>query len=420
MPKLASHLQHMLSAPVMEALKTAGALAGSQTAPATEVYLVGGPVRDILLGLKPKDLDLTVVGDGEQFARAFAAAAGGQVVQVSEFGTARVELPSGPVDIATARSEYYPGPASLPRVTPAGLREDLGRRDFSVNALAVAIWPARWGELVDPFGGFSDIARRRLRILHDRSFEDDPTRILRGVRYAARLGFTFDPLTFELLDRDKALLDRLSPARVRAELEKLLHEPARAQALRLAESYGVLAAIHPALRTNARALGAMEGPSPAGDDRLLYDLALLSSAFSESEGEAIITRLSPPNEWRDIINAWPKYRPIASVLDRKDLSPSEVVSLLEPFPVPVVQALHSLAPNTLQKEHLGQFLTRFRTIRPETDGDALLVAGVPQGPAVGALLAELKAARLDGKVTSKQEELDLVRRRLPDVLRRMG
>ena len=419
MPNVAVHLERMLAAPMVEALRAAGQLASDPTAHAHEVYLAGGPVRDILLGQRPKDLDLSVVGDGEEFARVLAAKMGGQLVQTSEFGTACVLLSSGPVDIATARFETYSEPGALPHVTPAGIREDLARRDFSVNAMAVAVWPAKWGELIDPYGGASDTLRRRLRVLHDRSFQDDPTRIIRGLRYEARLGFKFDPRTLDLLGRDKHYLESVSAARVRAELQKALAEPTRAQALRTADSQSVLTAIHPSLRVSSKALEVMEKQTKEGD-RLLYDLALLTSTLTDTEAAALVTRLDPPKEWREIILAGPRYRAFATLLERKDLSASEVVSLLGPFPVPVLEAQRDVAPPALQRERLDSYLTRLQHVRPECTGDDLLRAGVPQGPVVGRLLAELRTARLDGRVSTREEELALVKRRLPMLLRPQG
>jgi tRNA nucleotidyltransferase (CCA-adding enzyme) len=412
MANVAPQLERLLDAPALALLRAAGELAAGPYSHARELYLVGGPVRDMFLGIRPEDTDLSVVGDGEAFARLLADRLGGRLAARSEFGTARVELASGPVDIATARHETYAHPGALPLVTPAGIREDLLRRDFTVNAMAVAVTPDHWGALSDPAGGQADILRQKLRVLHASSFQDDPTRMFRGVRYAARLGFTFEQATLDHLLRDVSNIRLLSPARVKAELQKVFAEPARATALRIADDLGLLAVVHPALRLTGHAAAAMEKNQP-DSDRLLYDLALLTSSLAEADAAAVVTRLGPPVEWREVILAGPRCKAIAGLLEQKDLAPSEAVSLLETFPLPVLEAQRDIAPLTRQRERLDNYIRTWRHVRPECDGNTLIAAGVPEGPLVGELLAELHRARLDGKVSSREDEIAHVRRRLP-------
>ena len=418
MPNAGQLLEKMLSREMLAAIRAAGQMTGEPDAHASEVYLVGGAVRDVYMAVRPLNLDLSVVGDGEAFARRFADRLGGRIESTSEFGTARVALSFGEADVVTARFETYAEPGALPRVTPAGIREDLARRDFTVNAMAVALWPARWGDVVDPQRGSADIVRRQLRVLHDRSFQDDGTRILRGLRYEARLGLKFDPHTLDLIARDRDFIGHISPVRIRAELQKLLAEPARALALRRAAELGVLEAIHPALKPERRAFEAIEKKQGDGD-RLLYDLSLLTASLTENEAAAHIARLDPPSEWRDVISAGPKMQAAAPLLERDSLSPSVAVEVLEPLPLPVVHARRDLAPPGRMLERLDDYLTKWRHIQPACDGNDLISAGVPQGPAVGVLLADVRAARLDGRVRSKDEELALVRQRLPEVLSRL-
>jgi tRNA nucleotidyltransferase (CCA-adding enzyme) len=378
--------------------------------------VVGGLVRDLVLGRYDEliEPDVVVVGDGIRFARALAEALGGTVEAESEFGTARVSLGNGDVDVVTARSETYPEPGALPQVTPAGISEDLARRDFAVNAMAVVLTPSEWGQLLDPQNGFSDAARRRIRVMHDKSFQDDPTRMLRAVRYLVRLHFSLDLHTSELLERDLHYLDRISSARLRSELVKLLKERERADMLRKADQLHILGAIEPSFRLSRPAIEAME---KAGDDAgLLKYLAYATAALTGNEADAVIKRLDPPNDWREIITAASRYHDIANILDQEDLTPSEVVELLEPFPVEVLEVQQELAPSLPRKVRLRDYLHKYQHIKSELNGRDLLEAGVPEGPAVGVLLEDLKRARLDGRVGSKEEELAFVKRRLPSVL----
>jgi len=378
---------------------------------------VGGPVRDLVLGRPHTDLDIAVVGDGPRFAAALAAATGGEVAAESAFATAKVRIGGRTVDVATARRETYPAPAALPEVEPAGVAEDLARRDFTANAMAIALTPDDWGTLIDNHGGMGDASMRRLRVLHEQSFADDPTRILRALRYEARLGFTVEPHTLGLMIRDAPYLGHLSPARVRVEIERILAEPARHEILRRAEERGALAGIDSSLRVSAAALAAMERlaerEEPAG---LLLFLALIASSLTETEAHALVRRLAPPRDWADVLTSAPRFRGVAAVLENEDVTRSEVVELLSPFPLATVEAQRELAPRTRRFDRIREYLDTLRHVTPACSGEDLLAAGVPRGPLVGRLLDELRRARLDSAVHSKEEELALVRRRLPLLL----
>jgi tRNA nucleotidyltransferase (CCA-adding enzyme) len=418
-PSFASLIESKLTADTVEVLRTAGELAVSGEHGASDVYLVGGSVRDLVLGRSPKDPDIVVVGNGTLFARSLAEAIKGTVASVSQFGTTIIDSPLGSIDVATARSETYSEPGALPVVHPAEIDLDLRRRDFSVNAMAVALSPQKWGTLLDPYHGFGDAARRRLRILHDRSFQDDPTRILRAVRYSVRLGFSFEVATAEALERDLHFIDSLSSARVLAEIEKILQEPDRAAILRRAEELGIIGAISPSLRVTETGLKAMEqiGASKTPVDELLY-VACMSSSLTSEEATAVIGRLQPDKDWQAVMHGASAFREVATLLETPDLLPSEVVELLERVPAPVLGFQRIAGPRTRRREHIEAYLRRHRDVRAEITGDALAEQGVPRGPLMGKLLLELKVARLNGKVSSKDEELELVKRRLPILLSR--
>jgi tRNA nucleotidyltransferase (CCA-adding enzyme) len=418
-PSFASLIESKLTADIVEVLKTAGELAVSGEHGASDVYLVGGSVRDLVLGRSPKDPDIVVVGNGTRFAWSLAEAIKGTVSSISQFGTGIIDSPHGRIDVATARTETYSEPGSLPVVHSAEINLDLRRRDFSVNAMAVALAPQKWGTLLDPYHGFGDAARKRLRILYDKSFQDDPTRILRAARYAVRLGFTFEVATAEALQRDLHFIDRLSSARVLAEIEKILQEPSRAAILRRAEELGIIGSMSPSLRVTETGLKAMEHirASNTPVDELLY-VACMSSSLTREEATAVIERLQPDKDWQAVMHGASAFREVATLLETPDLLPSEVVELLERVPAPVLEFQRIAGPKTRQREHLEAYLRRHRDVRAELTGDALAEQGVPRGPLMGKLLLELKVARLNGKVSSKDEELGLVKRRLPILMSR--
>ncbi len=206
-------------------------------------YLVGGPVRDLCLKNVKGDLDITVEGDGMAVAKAFASQQGGTLTRYPAFKTATVALPRGrQVDFATARKEKYVRPGAFPAVTASHIQDDLFRRDFSINAMAVAITPRHWGEVRDPFDGRKDLRAKKIRVLHEDSFIDDPTRILRAARFQARLGFTVERHTLTLLKnavRQNAL-DSIRPQRYQKEYKKILQEPASVKAIKLLSSWEAL------------------------------------------------------------------------------------------------------------------------------------------------------------------------------------
>ena len=409
MPNIATLLERTLPSGALEGLRLAGILAAEGESEAEAAYLVGGSVRDALLGLTPGDMDLSVVGDAPQFAATFADKGGGVVEAVSQFGTARVGLPAGRFDLAMSRTETYATPGALPTVKSSGIQEDLSRRDFTINAMAVDLSPSNWGDLVDPHGGFSDTARRRIQILHPGSFRDDPTRIFRAIRYEQRLGFNLDPGALSLMKRDWDYMDLISAARVRGELEKILGDPLRADILAAAEDRDVLAGIDISFRVSRAALQAMRR-NPDRD--ILFYLALATASLTENEALSLVTRLEPPQEWREIILSSPRYRGMSSILRNENLSPSEVVSVLGEFPLPLLEAQRALTGSTNQKSRLDQYLGILRHVRPEITGADLLGAGVPQGPEIGIMLDEVLRARMDGRVKTKEEEMAFVDRRM--------
>ncbi|MBT4515439.1 MAG: CCA tRNA nucleotidyltransferase [Chloroflexi bacterium] len=417
MPNVAAMMERSLPGSVLEVLRTAASVASREPESARELYLVGGMVRDMLRGEASEDIDLSVVGDGPAFASALASELNGDVTKISEFGTAAVEAGSLSIDVATARDETYEHPGALPTVTPAGITKDLARRDFTINAMAVDLSNARWGELIDPHGGMSDLMMKRIRTLHTDSFADDPTRALRAIRYESRLGFKIQPVTVNDMQRDCGNFDAVSPARALADLRHILDEPQRATSLERAEELGVLGSISPAFRIAGRSLKAIQDTP---DREPIFHVALIGARLTQAEAASLIKRLDPPVDWRAALGAGSTYQEIASVLERSDLRPSEIAELLEGFPVLALEAQLQLAPATRQKAALRSWLEELRFREPLLSGDDLLAAGVPQGPLVGRLLTELKRARLDRTVGTRDDELTLVKRRLPVMLNDNG
>jgi len=330
------------------------------------VYLVGGAVRDLLLGRRRTDVDLVVVGD----AAALAEKLGAGPIEHERFATAKATLDGHEIDIATARSERYAHPGALPEVEPAAdIETDLARRDFTINAIALPLHGAP--EPIDPFDGRADLEAGLLRALHERSYEDDPTRAVRAARYAARFGFGLEPRTEELLRG--ADLTTVSADRQRAELLRLAGEREAGRGFELLAEWGLIELRPGGLTLAASVDELLAAPPWAGTTP--RDAALLAAAVGPAGGEEALARETP---------------------DR----PSRAVELAEGH-----DAVELLLARALDAEWLDRYLEEWADVRLEIDGEDLIAAGVPQGPAIGRGLAEALRSKLDGEIGGRDEEL---------------
>lgn len=374
------------------------------------VHLVGGAVRDMLLGLTPAELDMAASGGGEDPVGALAQALGGAVISRSQFGTARLEAAGVEFDVARTRRETYARPGALPTVTfTCSIEDDLPRRDFTMNAMAVSLNGDDFGELLDPLNGRRDLEAGRVRILHARSFEDDPTRILRAVRYAARLGLEIEEGTARLLAKELRWLDSVSGDRVRREMEHAAAEACVAEVLELADHLGVLDAVHPALSLPGGLADGLRGgaqPSP------LVLLAALAVNAGDAARDGMALRLSltpgPARAIRDI----GKLESRLGRLMVDCLKASEVYRLLQDVDDRAVEGWALAHRDARLRRRLDDYLRRLRGVATLLDGRGVMALGVEEGPAVGEMLRALLMARLDGEVSSREDEERFVNRRL--------
>ena len=369
-------------------------------------YLVGGAVRDLLRGASSVDLDVVVEGDALGFARTLAERLRGEAVFHARFGTATVRADGLAVDLARARRELYRQPGALPEVEPAALEDDLARRDFTINAMAAALSGDQRGALRDPHGGLDDLRAGRVRVLHDRSFSDDPTRLLRGIRYEARLGYALEPDT-EAWAREAVRLGALrtvSGPRLREELLRLLGEVEAPAALERMRELGVDRALHPALRTAAEpAASAMLGALETGADRVLAALAALVHPAA-SALEQWLDGLGFDAERRTRVVRAGRSAPDLVSLLRVPRSPSELHRLLHGEPPEALALAMALgAP----PEPILRYLHELSGVRLEVTGDDLVAAGIPPSPVIGRALRETLRRKLDGEVSGRRQELEL-------------
>ncbi|HEX6490172.1 MAG TPA: CBS domain-containing protein, partial [Gaiellaceae bacterium] len=379
------------------------------------VYLVGGTVRDILLGERSFDVDIAVEGDAIALAQALAEALGGRVRAHEKFGTAVVLYGSDQrVDVVTARTEFYDAPAALPSVEHASIREDLFRRDFTINAMAVSLKGADYGRLVDPFGGRRDLDARRIRVLHNLSFIDDPTRIFRAIRYENRYGFRMDEHTLALARGciEMGLVGDLSSARLRDELIALLEEgEVEHSILRLAE-LGADRAIHPHLAADeeAVALIARLRALAAGYELELppwrLGLIALARKLPPDEVYAWLQRLKVRRRDAEQIAAAVTVGPrLVDRLRGREVEPAEVVAVADRYQPDA--PLYALGLEELEPLH--EYFRRLREIRLEVTGADLAALGLAESPRVGQILAELRRRKLNGELDGRESELQAAR-----------
>jgi tRNA nucleotidyltransferase (CCA-adding enzyme) len=389
------------------------------------VYAVGGFVRDLLLGVRDEDLDLTVEGDGVAFAQQLAAATGGICKGPSEFGTAVVIAHDGhKIDVATARRETYKHPAALPTVEPGTIRDDLLRRDFSINTLAFALNGPQAFTLLDWYGGSADLAEGVIRVLHNRSFRDDPTRLFRAIRLEQRFGFVLHRHTLRLLQRavDKRWIELLSGARLWRELRLILEGESPVACLRRMDELGMLPQIDANLTlspdrldlltrlTEARLELAERHAETIGRAWPVYLAALLhglEAHISRRVGDRLTLS---PRLTQDLIAGLSAAEGACQRLCQAESPrPSEVVAALRRLPLEMLPLLLALCPAAKVQQHVQQYLTRWRHIRPGLTGDDLKRLGVPQGPHIGRLLTRVLAAKLDGEAPTPEAEEAVVR-----------
>ncbi len=337
-----------------------------QIAERVPAYLVGGVVRDLLLGTGGPDLDVAIEGDAE----ALADLPGFSLERDGLFLTGRLEQGDLKIDVAQTRAERYPAPGALPEVRPASITEDLARRDFTVNAMAFPLAGER--ELLDPHGGLDDLRRGLLRVLHDESFVDDPTRALRAARYAARFGFELEPGTAELVRG--ADLTTVSEDRTDNELRRIAAEDDPAAALRLIAEWGVMPSLE-----------------PAAPDRVAEVTRLASarpwSAWVDRELAVMLAIVRPLPQIRELAAATPER-------------PSEGVRLAEAW-----DPAQLLVARALGAEWLDRYAAEWRHVELEITGEDLLAEGIPEGPEIGRGLEAALSGKLDGEISGREEEL---------------
>ncbi|NJB66812.1 tRNA nucleotidyltransferase (CCA-adding enzyme) [Desulfobaculum xiamenense] len=397
-----------------------------------EAYAVGGFIRDILLNTPNSDLDLVVEGDGIAFARTLAQSMGGRVRAHHKFRTAVVILENGQrIDVATARLEYYEYPAALPTVELSSIKMDLYRRDFTINALAVQLNPANFGKLVDFFGAQRDIKNRVVRVLHSLSFVEDPTRILRAIRFAKRYNFRIGGQTDRLI-RNAMQLDmipKLSGSRIFHELNLIFEEEHAVDCLRQMRDYRLLEAIHPLLTLTPAQENLLEEIEKVRDwYRLLYldekprnwmiYLLAVFNGMPEEDILSVCTRLNlTKRQSSDILTLRTQTNETVyrfKMWRHRGGPVSELFFMLEMLPLEGLLFFMSRYNQEEVRKSLSMYLTQLKGMELDVSGRDLKGMGLEPGPLYGEILRKLRAAMLDGQATCRDDQLALARRLAKD------
>jgi len=405
--KLSSQLEEYLPREMLKLVRDAGEKANKLE---QELYLVGGVVRDMFLRRANFDLDLVVEGDAIKLAQELIKDSQAKLTVHPRFGTAKIRYANFSLDLATARRETYRQPGALPTVQPGMLTDDLCRRDFSINAMALCLTPQRFGELIDLYNGRDDLNQQLIRILHLNSFIDDATRILRALRYEQRLNFELETKTAELLRHDIDMLDTISGDRLRHELELILKENYPERVLKRAEELGILNKLHPSLKGNgwlserfdyARRLHKQTSLSP------LY-LCLLIYNLSDTENEQFLSRFNFPKRLAQTMRHTLQLKASLHNLDSPQLKPSDIYQLLRSHTTQAIQANALASQSSIVTRNLQLYLAKLRYIKPLLNGDDLKRMGISTGPQLGQLLDVLHKARLNNEVKTRKQEEKLV------------
>jgi tRNA nucleotidyltransferase (CCA-adding enzyme) len=433
----ADMLEKALPACRLELLKLIARYSGEER---QSIYIVGGFVRDLLLERPSLDFDIVVEGDAIRFAHALAKKYGGRVVTHRRFNTAKwqisgvhnnlqkemgclnstqADLPEA-LDFISARTEFYDHPTALPTVERSSIKLDLHRRDFTINTLALRLDGHHYGELYDYWGGLADLEKKLVRVLHSLSFVDDPTRLLRAVRFEQRFQFQIEKRTLQLMSEARELLRQLSGERLHHEFDLIFNESSPFPILRRLSELGLLSQIHPHLVWEAKHEVAVakafnyaqfpqwQLPASVGNTPIRFALTYLTW-FTQLWGLSGLEIAGRFRISKSMLETQEKtIEMLRTIKDWAILPASRLTLTLEKMPIYGVFALYCMIDDEGVKEKLNLYATKWRFITPSVDGNSLRALGVPPGPLYAHILAQVRNAWLDGEITSASEEESMV------------
>ncbi len=416
-------MRERLTRRLIDILQTVGEVADELDCGA---YVVGGFVRDLFLYRPNEDIDIVIEGDGIRFARRFAKIMGGRVHTHEKFGTAVVVFPDTfKMDVASARMEYYTVPAALPTVEMSSIKMDLARRDFTINTLAIQLNPRRFGILIDFFSALKDIKEKTIRVLHNLSFVEDPTRVFRAIRFEQRFGFSIGRLTAGLIENAVRMdfFKRLDGRRVFSELRLLLEEASPLDLLKRLGDYDLLKVVHPSLTFNAELSTAFQAVKEVQSwfDLLfleesymkwaVYFMALIRS-FDREVTEAICRRFDlPPRQRRLLGSGRLMAERVVYRLDNQIPPENSILcKMLQGFSIEQILYMMATTRQVAVQRAISVYVTRLRFVQPAISGADLKVLGIPPGPIYREIFDAVRDAKRNGQLEDVKDELALAQR----------
>ncbi len=415
---LSSWLKEKFPAEICRLLKLSGEVAEEL---GFRAYLVGGSVRDLLRGEENLDLDIVLEGDGIVFARTIGERLQAKVRTHQKFGTAQIFLQAFKIDVATARTEYYESPAALPKVETSSIKKDLYRRDFTINTLAVKLNPEEFGVLLDFFGGQRDLREKTIRVLHNLSFVEDPTRAFRAVRFSERFGFRISKHTENLIKStiEMNLFDKLSGPRLYEELLLSFQETDPIRTLKRIAEFGLLKVVCPSLTFSDELEATLRSMHETllwfnllfleekPDTGMLYLMALLSGLKAE-DIRTTMDRLSPsPRVKGMILSGIASARDAVGRLPMRD--PAEIYKIFHNLKLEVILFVMALSQDRQKKRVVSRYLTALRNIKLALTGRDLKTMGIEPGPVYTNIFGKLLDEKLRGGIKSREDEEEFVK-----------
>ncbi|MFC1865537.1 CCA tRNA nucleotidyltransferase [Chloroflexota bacterium] len=412
---IADKIKNQLPAELVSFMLQAGETAA---AAGNILCLVGGVVRNLLLGKSNLDIDLMVEGDAIALAQKLAVEAACNITIHKRFNTANIDWHGWSIDITSARLESYAHPGALPDVKPGSIEDDLLRRDFTINAMAADLSPQGFGRLIDLYNGQKDLEQGLIRVLHDKSFIDDSTRIWRGLRYEQRLDFRLESETLRLLERDIDRLDGISGDRIRYELECILAEKQPEKVLQRAAELGLMVKLNSALEGNgwlASVFSRARKISPPWKPPIVLYITLLTYNLTEEEKEQFISYLKLPKTMAQSLIDSSIVKSRLPKLASDQLKKSVIYHLLHGYNNNALKANLIAADSEVARHNIQLYMDKLCNIKPQLTGNDLLEMSIPEGPHIKQILNKLLDARLDREARTPKDEERLVKGLYPKI-----
>ena len=376
-----------------------------------KLYLVGGPVRDLLLGNIIHDLDFLIDGEIDSFIHEFSKVINSQPISSSQFKTFKYRIGDNEIDIALARTEVYPFPGSLPNIKPSNIHEDLYRRDFTINAIALQLFP-KPSKLIDPVNGIEELKNKRIKIIHEKSFQDDPTRIFRAIRYSSRFNFPIEQKTIDLIHQDMNFISSLSGKRILNELIKYLSENDTSNSLSSLTKYNILQFIDNNFPSNEEfitRLHVFKNEKYSLNEKEVLLLAILCSNMNQIQLNKFITRFSlSKKQTKILIDLNHINKKISSISVMKKAS--SITNLFDKYEIKALKFASIITENTKFTQMVNSYINIWSNIKPYNNGNEITKILSIDKTKLSSIIQKVRDAIINGQISSKADEMKFLKK----------